>query len=55
MDSNYHKNADTRPKRRKDKDNPYELITVGINTQSAAMGADQKALLLQLGELFPNG
>lgn len=34
MDSNYPKNADTRPKRRKDKDNPYELITVGINTST---------------------
>ena len=32
MDSNYPENADTRPKRRKDKDNPYELITVGTKT-----------------------
>jgi len=32
MDGNHPKNADTRPKRRKDKDNPYEIITVGINT-----------------------
>ena len=32
MDGNHPKNADTRPKRRKDKDNPYEIFTVGINT-----------------------
>ncbi len=34
MDGNHPKNADPRPKRRKDKDNPYEIITVGINTAS---------------------
>ena len=32
MDNNYPENADPRPKRRKSKDNPDELITVGINT-----------------------
>ncbi len=34
MDGNHPKNTDPRPKRRKDKDNPYEIITVGINTAS---------------------
>lgn len=34
MDGSHPKNADPRPKRRKDKDNPYEIITVGINTAS---------------------
>lgn len=32
MDDNHPKNADPRPKRRKDKDNPYEIFTTGINT-----------------------
>ena len=32
MDGNHPKNADTRPKRRKDRDNPYEIFTTGINT-----------------------
>ena len=32
MDGNHPKNPDTRPKRRKDRDNPYEIFTTGINT-----------------------
>lgn len=34
MDGNHPKNIDTRPKRRKDKGNPYEIFTSGINTTS---------------------
>ena len=32
MDVNHPKNIDPRPKRRKDRDNPYEIFTTGINT-----------------------
>lgn len=32
MDGNHPKNIDPRPKRRKDRDNPYEIFTTGINT-----------------------
>ena len=32
MDGNHPKNIDPRPKRRKDKDNPYEVFTTGIDT-----------------------
>ena len=32
MDGNYPKNADPRPKRRRDKDNPYELFTTSLGT-----------------------
>ena len=32
MDGNHPKNADSRPKRRKNKDNPYELFTTGLDT-----------------------
>ena len=32
MDGNHPKNADSRPKRRRDKDNPYELFTTGLGT-----------------------
>lgn len=33
MDGNHPKNnIDPRPKRRRDKDNPYEIFTVGIET-----------------------
>ena len=32
MDGNHPKNIDPRPKRRKDKDNPYEIFTTGIDT-----------------------
>ena len=32
MDGNHPKNADPRPKRRRDKDNPYELFTTGLGT-----------------------
>lgn len=32
MDANHPKNIDPRPKRRTDKNNPYEIFTVGINT-----------------------
>ncbi len=32
MDGSHPKNADRRPKRRKDRDNPYEIFTTGINT-----------------------
>ena len=32
MDGNHPKNIDPRPKRRRAKDNPYELYTVGIHT-----------------------
>ena len=32
MDGNHPKNIDSRPKRRKDKDNPYEVFTTGIDT-----------------------
>ena len=32
MDGNHPKNIDPRPKRRKDKDNPYELFTTGLGT-----------------------
>ncbi len=34
MDKNYPKNKDPRPKRRRDKNNPYEIFTVGIKTDS---------------------
>ena len=34
MDKNYPKNKDPRPKRRRDKSNPYEIFTVGIETDS---------------------
>lgn len=33
MDGNHPKNIDPRPKRRRDKDNPYEIYTVGIHTE----------------------
>ena len=32
MDGNHPKNIDPRPKRRKDRDNPYEIFTTGIDT-----------------------
>lgn len=32
MDGNHPKNIDPRPKRRKDRDNPYEIFTTDINT-----------------------
>ena len=32
MDGNHPKNADPRPKCRRDKDNPYELFTTGLGT-----------------------
>ena len=32
MDGKHPKNTDLRPKRRRDKDNPYELFTTGIGT-----------------------
>ena len=32
MDGKHPKNIDPRPKRRKDKDNPYEVFTTGIDT-----------------------
>ena len=32
MDGNHPKNIDPRPKRRRDKDNPYEIFTMGIET-----------------------
>ena len=32
MDGNHPKNVDPRPKRRKNKDNPYELFTTGLGT-----------------------
>lgn len=32
MDGNHPKKIDPRPKRRRDKDNPYEIFTVGIET-----------------------
>ena len=32
MDDKHPKNADPRPKRRRDKDNPYELFTTGLGT-----------------------
>ena len=32
MDGNHPKNADPRPKRRRDKDNPYELFTTSLGT-----------------------
>lgn len=34
MDGNHPKNTDPRPKRRRDKDNPYDIFTVGIKTES---------------------
>ena len=34
MDGNHPKNIDPRPKRRRDKDNPYEIFTVGIETDA---------------------
>lgn len=34
MDGNHPKNKDPRPKRRRDRDNPYTIFTVGINTDS---------------------
>lgn len=33
MDGNHPKNKDLRPKRAKDKDNPYTIFTVGLNTE----------------------
>lgn len=33
MDGNHPKNQDPRPKRTKDKDNPYTIFTVGLNTE----------------------
>ena len=33
MNNNYPTNADPRPKRRRDKDNPYELYTIGMDTE----------------------
>lgn len=33
MNNNYPTNADPRPKRRRDKDNPYELYTIGRDTE----------------------
>ena len=33
MDGNHPKNIDPRPKRRRDKDNPYEIFTVGIKAE----------------------
>ena len=32
MDGNHPENIDPRPRRRKDRDNPYEIFTTGINT-----------------------
>ena len=32
MDGNHPQNIDPRPKRRKDKDNPYEIFTTGLDT-----------------------
>lgn len=34
MDGQHPNKHDLRPKRRKDKDNPYEIFTVGIGTDS---------------------
>ncbi len=34
MDGNHPNNIDPRPKRRRDKDNPYEIFTVGIQTEN---------------------
>ena len=34
MDKYYPKNSDPRPKRRHNKDNPYTIFTVGINTET---------------------
>lgn len=34
MDGNHPKNKDLRPKRRKDRDNPYTIFTSGIDTDS---------------------
>ena len=34
MNKNYPKNKDPRPKRRREKSNPYEIFTVGIETDS---------------------
>ncbi len=34
MDTRYPENADPRPKRRKDKDNPYTIYTIGADTES---------------------
>ena len=34
MDKNYPKNIDPRPNRRHSKDNPYEIFTVGIETDT---------------------
>ena len=33
MDSNYPNNTDPRPKRRKDKDNPYTIYSIGAETE----------------------
>lgn len=33
MDGNHPKNKDPRPKRTKDKDNPYTIFTVGLKTE----------------------
>lgn len=32
MDNNYPKNSDPRPKRRRSKDNPYEIYSIGVGT-----------------------
>lgn len=34
MDGNHPNNIDPRPKRRRDKDNPYEIFTIGIQTEN---------------------
>ena len=34
MDNNYPENADPRPKRRKDKDNPYTIYSIGRETDN---------------------
>lgn len=34
MDERHPKNTDPRPKRRKDKDNPYEIFSIGIETEN---------------------
>ena len=34
MDGNHPKNIDPCPKRRRDKDNPYDIFTMGIKTDS---------------------
>lgn len=37
MDGNHPKNINPRPKRRKDKDNPYEIFTIGIRNRPAPL------------------